>query len=363
MLDEFDRVQALVRSAGAYVKRDFAYAGLMRCALCGRAVVGELQRGRHRRGGWIYYRCGNGGCPTARRSVREDRLDAQIEADLRRLTWPPEVKRIVADELRAWLKEEAGELWQLQQGQEKDSRDLERKAAVLLEMRLAGEIDAETYRRKDAELRQRTGALKGNRASNRERVRETLATIDRLTDFAVFAHATFRLGSAAQKRQIAEALGAKYLMDGGRVTIEYNPLLPPFQRVAAPGDAVRPGEAVFLPPAGQSGQSAAGRSEAGLQPLKVGSRKAKGTAFCNAIPHGWAEGTGLQTFRTPDVPRGVYGLPNAGNRLRAGTGPIRDRRRCNAARETHSREVTDKTGPSYPPAPVGAHGMPGAARP
>lgn len=289
-LEEFRRVQELAGRGGGYTKRDYPYAGLIRCAGCGWSVVGERQRGRHQKGDWTYYRCGNRNCTNGRQALREDRLEETLRSELRRLTWPEEVRQIVADELAAWLREEAGELWQLQQDQRRNCQELRRRQETLLEMRLSGEIDPETFRRKDAELRQKGALLHAESAENREQTREALATVDQAVEFVCRAEAAFTGGDSPTRRQLADALGAKYLLDGGQLVIEPNPLLSPFLRpVGARSARTVPSPEKLVPKL----VALEGR----LQPRKVRSYKAKGTRFSDRIPHGWAVGTGLQTFK------------------------------------------------------------------
>jgi len=59
-------------------KKEFAFSGLMTCGHCGCALVAQLQKGKSKKGNYIYYRCSGfkGKCPE--RYVREEVIAGQF---------------------------------------------------------------------------------------------------------------------------------------------------------------------------------------------------------------------------------------------------------------------------------------------
>jgi DNA invertase Pin-like site-specific DNA recombinase len=90
----FDRAQEVLD--GKFVRRtkrhEFPFRRFMRCKTCGRSLIGSARKG------FVYYRCSTIGCPTT--SVREDRVDEEIRAVLRRLTLSAAEATLIEAELQ-----------------------------------------------------------------------------------------------------------------------------------------------------------------------------------------------------------------------------------------------------------------------
>ncbi len=70
----FDRVQMILqgKTVDRQVRHHFTYRRLVRCASCGRSLIGELQKGH------VYYRCQTRECPT--KTVREEVIESAMTA-------------------------------------------------------------------------------------------------------------------------------------------------------------------------------------------------------------------------------------------------------------------------------------------
>lgn len=75
----FDRVQSILRgkTVNRILHHEFTFRRMIRCADCGRALIGEVQKG-HR-----YYRCQTRECPT--KCVREEVVDEAMSVVLERI--------------------------------------------------------------------------------------------------------------------------------------------------------------------------------------------------------------------------------------------------------------------------------------
>lgn len=263
-LDVYYRVQEIIRKRPQVRSHDFTYGGIIRCGRCGRSVVGERQRGRHGRGDWVYYRCGYPPCPPPKRSVREEKVEDAVLDELARMRCPRDAVDAADEWVRQHLGDEFAALTEIRQNRVRTADEVERKRKVLLEMRLAGELDPETFRAKDRELREMAARLQAQTAEQRDATECAMNTVRRAFDFAAYAYDTFRLGSAEKKRSIALALGTEYLLEGETLTIKANPILGLIQRP--------------------------------LEPLKSGSESVKDGGFSTAVLHGWEDGTRLEPW-------------------------------------------------------------------
>ncbi|HPS52070.1 MAG TPA: recombinase family protein, partial [Phycisphaerae bacterium] len=153
----FDRVQVLLGDK-TYASHDSVYgSGMVKCGHCGRPMVYEVKTKSTSSGPkeYRYYRCSrytSAGHPRVR--INETQLDKQIIEFFRQM-------KVSDPKIHAWmvkiiqLKAET-----FQRDDEKRLDDLQRQMAVanrqrskLLNMRIAEEIDRDTFAAKDAELR------------------------------------------------------------------------------------------------------------------------------------------------------------------------------------------------------------------
>ena len=95
MHDQWEHVQALMhaRNNGKpnASKRDFAFAGLMRCGYCDCAMTAQFQKGRLKTGKYVYYHCTGYKAKCPGRYVREELVTAEFTRLLDSLTFDDEV--------------------------------------------------------------------------------------------------------------------------------------------------------------------------------------------------------------------------------------------------------------------------------
>ncbi len=212
----WDRVQALL---GDKVRRshDLLYAGeLIHCGHCQRPITGErvFKKTKDGQREYIYYRCAGylaEGHPRVR--VRDFHIDNEVLAMFDRL-------RVADAEVREWF---VAVLRAKTKGEQEASRvradELQRQLSQvrqqqdrLVNLRLADEIDADTYARKGTELRDRVAGLELQlQACSRSR--------DECAELAI---KTFELSQSLKekwlvadndaKRRILEIVGLNYTL-------------------------------------------------------------------------------------------------------------------------------------------------------
>ena len=226
---EFGRVQELLARGGGRrrYKHEFAYSGLLECARCGCRVTVEVQTGKYKPGRYVYYHCTNrlGGCSKA--GIREEALEVQIEALLGSVTIGSEVAAFALMAVDKWQKAVLPDGKPLTVQREEALSETERQIGALLDLRLRGTISDELFENKQAQLQARVQKLRLARQEAEEEMSRVRASACGALKFMADAHAQFLVGTMREKREIARALGLRYALDRGNVTIETHPALPP----------------------------------------------------------------------------------------------------------------------------------------
>jgi hypothetical protein len=158
----FDKVQVLLGEK-VYRSHELTYAGgLIQCKHCNAIVTGESVVKKTTGKEYVYYRCSQYNAPGHPRvRLNEEKLDRQILAVFDRMRIEDEVQR-------DWVASQIRRNTVLDQATSKERRaELNRQITLVLQqkdqlvnMRLNGEIEADTYAAKATELRDRVAMLK-----------------------------------------------------------------------------------------------------------------------------------------------------------------------------------------------------------
>lgn len=288
-LSEFEEVQRRIQSASGkahIIRHTFAYSGLMRCGKCGLAITAERQSGQYGRGNWVYYHCANKSGLCTKKSIREDVLEREIDVCLSRITITDEFREIVTGLLERWIKEEFGSIEAQYGRQTKSLSDGEKMLNELVEMRLRGLIDDATFSAKRRQLEKGVSDLRLAIGRTQERLDRVRSTVHAALDFRQQARAQFLGGDQEKRREIAQALGVRYVVTEGQVFIEMNPLLTYQQGgAAAPGNPLSSEE-----PTGLEGETQGVKSEK-FEPQLSSSQSTKKTLSNERVFHGWTNAT------------------------------------------------------------------------
>jgi site-specific DNA recombinase len=198
----WDRVQQVLKGRHGRQKRkhEFAFSGLIACGKCGRAMVGELKKGRY-----VYYHC-----PCASPYVREELLEAEFTDAVRQLAFT----RQFLDEVSGWIRQSTAK--ETQEGAQAIVRlqaeraKLERRIEMIYEDKLDGKIDEVFYKRKTDECRAEVARL----AQEIERLHEAGSGHGGdLSALAARAAELFEQQPATEKRKLL-----RYLVEGCKWT-------------------------------------------------------------------------------------------------------------------------------------------------
>ena len=127
--------------------------------------------------------------------------------------------------LERWIGDEFGSIEAQYGRQTRSLADGEKMLNELVEMRLRGLIDDALFSAKRRQLEEEVGGLRLAVGRTQERLDRVRATVHAALDFRQRARAQFLAGDLEKRREIARALGVRYVVTEGKVFIEMNPLL------------------------------------------------------------------------------------------------------------------------------------------
>lgn len=207
----FERVQDILHGrVGTRVHvHDFPFRRFIRCAACGNALIGELQKGR------VYYRCHTKTC--VKTSVREDHVAGLVDQKLRTL--------VFSDVERAEILVRIGELkasWveQRQQAMQRVTLQIDQLTERLnrtTDAYLEGVLDREAFEERKAALISERRALTDHRAdfeANRASVPDELK---KFVELAGSAYLLYCGAITTKKRRLLRTVMSNCIIDQKKV--------------------------------------------------------------------------------------------------------------------------------------------------
>jgi site-specific DNA recombinase len=205
-------------------KHDFAFSGLIGCGHCGCSLVGELKKGKY-----VYYHCtGNKGkCPEP--YVREEVLETEFAAALKRLKFDADVLSWVKQALRQSHADECREHEQTIARLQAEQTKLQRRIDAMYEDKLDGVIDEALFKRKADENRVQQTKLADQIERHQQANQNYIEDGTRLLDLANRAAEIFERQPATEKRKLLRFVVAQCSWRDGQLEFEYRK---PFDLIA-----------------------------------------------------------------------------------------------------------------------------------
>jgi len=228
--DEFNRVQELIKGTNRIPrqKHQFAYAGLIRCGVCGCQVTAERKVKHYWTTGrtveYVYYRCtGRRGCPL--RSVSEDYLTRRIFGLLN--TWHIDDQARVIAEHAIERQEQASyaEVGVIREERLSTRKGVERRLDALFTMRENGEISTDEFVQRKARYADELNALDRTITESGELVASNANAVRQAVQYLNEAPPRFPDASLEEKRETASVLAESYVLTLGKLSIRPDPLL------------------------------------------------------------------------------------------------------------------------------------------
>ena len=208
---EFERAQEILgRPNRTHQERHaFAYAGLLRCGLCGRTLVPEVHTKKSGKR-FVYYRCRGrvDGAPCSNPCLPESAFERQLLTDLTRVTVKPRMAKWLLEHLRPKLEASQAELLAQRQGLEKALADSQRESDALLTLRLRGQVDEDTFERRRLGLLDQQARLRVQLDQPAPRPEVLLERLQAVLQFSTSLPRSFQEGDAVRRRAIFHAVCA-----------------------------------------------------------------------------------------------------------------------------------------------------------
>ncbi len=227
---EFQRVQEILgRDRHIQPQRhEFAYTGLMHCTLCGGLVTAQIVTKPSGKT-YHYYFCQNRTGRCRRVTIREDKLEQQIDELLAQVTILPEFNEWGRQELEKWQhKERSVEQAIYHQGLATLSA-IDNQLDNLLTLKIKELVTDEEYLARKAKLQNERILLHQRTQESEESADRAREAVENMLLFISNVRGWFAYGDIAVKRAIARALGSNFAFTEGEVKIEPHPLLQPIK--------------------------------------------------------------------------------------------------------------------------------------
>lgn len=226
----FEQVQRIIHKPSHIQpkKHEFAFTGLMRCGVCGCLITAERRVKNYKTTGntrvYTYYHCtGSKGCSAS--GVREEYIESRIAEVLERCRLDPEFQKEAERMVQDWKERKAKTGVSDEALLHGSLRRLSQRSERLLELRLAGELNAEEYRQEKYKTLDEIGQIEERLHGLNEKDDRDRTTFKNVIRFATHGPDAFRVADTRDKRAIATVLASEYRLTLGDLEITPHPIL------------------------------------------------------------------------------------------------------------------------------------------
>lgn len=209
----FDQVQAVLagKCGKKIIKHDFLFRRLMRCQLCHKTLIGEVQKGRH------YYRCQNKECPMT--GIREEIIAATVAEALKFLAIDDDLHwhmRVKVQDLRNNLQTTELDAIAGLQIQLKQMRDrLNRVTDAMID----GTIERDDFITRKSSLTQEQKDIEEKLDTVAERTRALPDKLENVLELLKRLDVLYENGNALEKRRILNSLTSNLLVSKENIDV------------------------------------------------------------------------------------------------------------------------------------------------
>lgn len=228
--DEYARAQELMKRHKKIKQsrhtHDLTYTGLMRCGYCAQQVTGEVKKISS--GLWENYHCSDSYGKCTKAGIPRKQVEVTISHALEKLTIDEDMCAVALRNIARDLDSQTGKIRSLYEQQNTALEQIESKLGNLADMWINGLMrDEQLYREKEVELTKERNNLVAEVEKMRNELERMRANAMAASNFVVFARDNFKIASEERKREIAHALGIRYVFYGKEkeIELEIHPLL------------------------------------------------------------------------------------------------------------------------------------------
>lgn len=236
-LEEFDYAQMLLGKRGKHRHNSYvyAYASLIRCGECSCMINAKTNikhvKSLNARKVYVHYYCTRKSearpCTQAKYTSVE-KLESDIETELKKYTILPEFRDLALKVLRRNNKIEVKERTQIYESQQRRRRDIQAQLDKLIDMRSRELLDDEEYMSKRNALKGELLRIDDMLRQTENRAEKWLKLTEEVFDFATYASIHFKnTKDKMVKRHILMTLGANFTLKDQTLTLTPNEWLIP----------------------------------------------------------------------------------------------------------------------------------------
>ncbi len=220
--DLFYKAQAVFKKDGkpkTSKAHTFLYAGLMKCAKCGRMITSEIKKNR-----LIYYRCtGNyGKCVNKSVYIREEKLDAQFDEAIKNIMIDEDLADYLSEILAESYKEVQIYTKEEQQRINKLLASLETRKDKIFDMYVDEKIDADTWNNKNQKIETEILELKEKLEKFKSNSKNFVSEGKRMIELAKNVYNLYRVRTLEEKREMLKCLFYNASLKGEKLYYTYN---------------------------------------------------------------------------------------------------------------------------------------------
>ena len=199
----------------------FPYTSLIRCSHCGCFLTAELQKGKNKKGEYIYYHCtGNRGGTCKKNYIRQERFDEVFQDVINSLYLPPTLVDTITKKMKEFYLEKSEYNYATITSLQIQIGNLTSRIEKIYIDKLDGTIEESFWKEKHNQwTNEKTQLLINLEAINNSDLKY-YENMDLLFEFCKNAPALYNQANTEQKRNIINIMCSKLLFDGSKLDIE-----------------------------------------------------------------------------------------------------------------------------------------------
>lgn len=217
----WEKVASMLATRCSYryrvVKNELAFSGLIRCANCGCALVGEIKKGCY-----VYYRCTRNKEGCDQKYVKEETLESEFVEVVGNIALPADFVDWAVSVIQEGEEEEQRFHLEASARLEGELARINKRLDAMYEDRLDGRISPEMYDR-------RSDSMKGEQARLQRSIREHRSSTPRsyadasakVLELTAKARRLFEMQSPREKRKLLRIVISNSTWKSGKLSVEY----------------------------------------------------------------------------------------------------------------------------------------------
>lgn len=204
-------------------KEEATYTGIFRCGACGKMITVERQKGAHKSGEYIYYRCGNNECKQ-HYYINEIKLDKFISEILKDININQEYEPLIQKNLIELHKIKTSEETVRLKKIHKEIEETKYLSNNLLDKYLEGKINDEIYQTKSKELTSRLEDLEVELDSLNKNQDNFEEYTKNLLELSKEAPHLYSIATKQNKKNLLKLVSLNPVIESGKPVIELHPV-------------------------------------------------------------------------------------------------------------------------------------------